>query len=241
MTGFWNFLIFSILSTVLISILLKIKHEIAKGMTGSEAGLRNLNILFAILLTAIIFLSLFVGQYLLEEHSSIIFPIFLTIGVNSWLLSWFFRKQAAGVLLLKIGRTLQHKIPFWLGLFWIALLSFATWGFFDDLSQHHYSSYADLVVEISFLAQYWSLAIWCLALGLSKLEFRNNGICFMFSFIAWQWIKSYTWKQSKPNTLTIRLKGRYPLLSGSMSMTIPTKHQDAVSHILNERLPDKNL
>lgn len=231
MTWFWGFLIFFL---VIMAISLGIGYAIAEGMMGREAAQRNLRYAFPELLfgLATAFLISSLGKY-----GWVSFYI-LAVGISIWLLSWVVRKQEAGVLLLDVGKTVQNKLLFWFGLFQLAGAGFMTWLFSEQVSRG-LLQYSSLGTESSKLAFYWFLGIFFMALGLNKLEFRENGICFMFSFIAWQRVKSYHWEQSKPNTLTIRFKPRYLLLPGFMSMAIPAKHRDAVSHILNERLPDK--
>lgn len=234
MTWFLGFLIFFL---VLMAISLGVGYAIAEEMIGREAAQRNLRYVIPWLLFgfAIAFLISLFGKY-----GWVSFYILYAVGISIWLLSWFFRKQEAGVLLLDIGKNAQNKLLFWVGLFEVAIAAFMTWWFFEQVSRG-LPRYSSLEIEVSRLAFWWSLAIFFMALGLRKLEFREKGICFMFSFIAWQRVKSHNWEQSKPNTLTLRFKPRYPLLPGFMSMAIPAKHRDAVSHILNERLPNKNL
>jgi len=234
MTWFLGFLIFFL---VLMAISLGIGYAIAEKMIGREAAQRNLRYVLPWLLFgfAIAFLIPSFGKY-----GWISFHILYAVVINIWLLSWFFQKQEAGVLLLDIGKNGQSKFFFWGGLLEVALAVYMTWLFFKQVSRG-FPQYSSLEMEASKLTSLWSFAIFFMALGLSKLEFREKGICFMFSFITWQKVKSHNWEQSKPNTLTIRFKPRYPLFPGFMSMAIPAKHRDAVSHILNERLPNKNL
>jgi hypothetical protein len=234
MTWIWGFLIFFL---ALMTISVGIGYAIAAGMIGREAAQRNLHYALPWLLLGIAIACLIP---LLGKYGWISFFTLYTVGISIWLLSWFFRKQEAGVLLLDIGKTAQNKLLFWVGLFEVAVAGFMTWLFFEQVSMG-LPQYSSLGTEVSKLAFWWSFSIFFMLLGLSKLEFRENGICFMFSFIAWQRIKSYDWEQSKPNTLTIRFEPRYPLFPGFMSMSIPAKHRDAVSHVLNERLPDKSF
>jgi hypothetical protein len=233
MTWFLGFLVFF---PVLIAISLGVGYAIAAEIIGREAAQRNLRHVLPLLLFgfAIAFLIPWFGK-----NGWISFHILCGVGISIWLLSWSFRKQEAGALLLDIGRNVQIKLFFWFGLFKVVIAAFMTWLFFQQVSKG-LSQYSSLEIEASKLVIWWSAIIF-IALGSSKLEFREKGICIMFSFIAWQRVKSHNWEQSKPNTLTIRFKPRYRLFSGFMNMAIPTKHRDAVSHILNERLADKNL
>ncbi|MGK7926837.1 MAG: DUF5673 domain-containing protein, partial [Spirulina sp.] len=177
---------------------------------------------------------------LFGKYGWVSFCIFYAVGVGILILSWVFQKQKAGILLLDIGKNAQNKFFLWIGLFEVVGASIMTWSFFEGVSQGFLQS-ASLSTEVAQLTLFWSFAVFFVALGLNKLELREKGICFMSSFIAWQRIESYSWEKLKPNTLTIRFQPRYPLFPGFMSMAIPARHKDAVSHILNERLPDKNL
>ena len=231
MTGFWVFLIFFI---VIMAIGLGRRDAIAKGMTGREAAQRSLRYVFFCSLFGLA-MSLLISS--LGKYSWVIFFI-SPVGISIWLLSWAIRQQEAGALLLDVGKTSQNKLFFWVGLFQVAGAGFTTWLFSEQVSRG-LSQYRSLDTQASILACYWGAAIFFMALGLNKLEFRENGTCFMFSFIAWKRVQSYHWEQSKPNTLTIRFKPRYFRSPGLMSMAILAKHRDAVSHILSERLPDK--
>lgn len=99
----------------------------------------------------------------------------------------------------------------------------------------------DLFMDVAILAFCWSFALSLVAIGLNQLEFRENGICFMYSFVTWQNILSYRWERLQPNTLTIQFKPYVPLFPGSSSMAIPAKHREAVSHLVQKYLPDGNL
>lgn len=238
----WVPLIYFLVSTAM---LLGIGYPADKGMLGREAAQRNLRYvlpLWGLFGLAITFLLPLFGKY--DWVNFYIFNLVVVIGFSIWLLSWFSRKQEAGVVLLDVGRTTKNKRLLWVGLFEVAL---AGSMIFKQVLRE-FSPHSSLVAKTSSLGFWWSFALnfmiiglSFIVLGLSKLEFRENGICFLSSFIVWQRVNSYNWEQSKPNTLTIRFKPRYPLFPPFMSMAIPAKHQDAVSHILKERLPEKNL
>lgn len=181
------------------------------------------------------FLTSFLGKY-----GWIGFATLCTGGVSLWLLTWLFTRKEAGALLLNAEQSSRPKL-FGLGILQMAvgLAVFIICLFFLQVSSG-LSRYTSLE-ELSRLGFQWSSGVYFVALVISNLEFRENGICHMYSLISWQRIKSYTWEQSKPNTLTIRFKPRFPLFPRSMSMAIPSQHRDSVSYILNERLQSKNL
>jgi hypothetical protein len=207
-------------------------------MIGHEAARRNLRYAVPWLLFgfALAFTIPLFGRY-----GWVSFYILYAVGISIWLISWFFRKQEAGALLIDIGRTSQNKFVFWIGLFEVAVAVLQTWLFFMLVS-NGIPKYTSLELEISRLVFWWSVASFFVAIGLNKLELRENGICFMYSLIKWQRINSYDWELVKPNVLTIRFKPRFPLSPGSMSIAIPEEHKkDVVSHILDEQLPGKSL
>jgi hypothetical protein len=231
MMSFWGVLIFLV---VVGAGSLWLGSVLAERTFGREAANRNLRSAIPLLLLAFALgFPLGFVIFSLGRNGRISFFILSAAGMSAWLISWFFRKQAAGSLLADIGRNSQNKFMFWVGLIMIAFLVPLTWFSFPRSS---------ISLETkSVLVYLCSSASFNIAIGLSKLEFRENGICFMCSFTKWQKINSYTWESAKPNVLTIRVKPFFPLLPGFMSIVIPAKHKDVVDRILNERLPDKNL
>ncbi|WP_404787717.1 DUF5673 domain-containing protein [Altericista sp. CCNU0014] len=163
------------------------------------------------------------------------------------MLSWIFQKQEAGLLLLDIGRLEEEGMSYvGLGLFFAAFAGYSTWLSFWKTSRG-FLQYASLGTEIYELTFLWSMAIIWISLGLSRIEFRDNGICILFRFISWQRIKSYNWEPSKPNILTILYKPNFllppifPLFPTWTSLIIPPRYREAVNCILDERLQDKRL
>ncbi|MEM9977183.1 MAG: hypothetical protein AAF808_06090, partial [Cyanobacteria bacterium P01_D01_bin.2] len=80
-------------------------------------------------------------------------------------------------------------------------------------------------------------AVFLLSAGLNRLELRENGMCFLYTFIPWQRMKAYTWEASAPNTLTVRIKPRLPLLSDCMSIRVPKACRDDVDQVLHTHIP----
>lgn len=230
MTWFWGFLI---LFFVLMAISLGIAYAAGKSMLGREAIQRNLRyaLLWIFLGFAIGLIIPLFGKYALLVFKAI--QILYVVGLSGWLISWLFRRNKAGSLLLDTGRTLQNNLLLGCGLLEIVLMGFLTLA---ELPR-----YFGLNSKAFDLIFWWSFPVLFIALGLSKLEFRANGICCMLSFIPWERIRSYTWDRSKPSTLTIRIKREFPLFLGFMSILVPTNYRDAVSQLLSEKLPNKSL
>lgn len=239
MALFWDFMAYSLvlILVVLIAAAIWVGHLEAERKIGREAARRNLHCTIPwVLLSG--FALVFVIS-LLERYSWVIFCILFVAAIGAELISWFFKKQKAGSLLVDLGKTSKNKSDLWLGLFGVAVAVFQTWFFFTLVS-HEVPESISLKSEIFKLFWWWFFAVHSTARSLDKLEFRENGICFMGAFIRWQRINSYAWEPDKPNVLTIRFKPRFPLVPGFMSITIPEQHKRGVGDILNERLPDKN-
>ncbi|NEQ67274.1 MAG: leucine-rich repeat domain-containing protein, partial [Symploca sp. SIO2D2] len=171
-------------------------------------------------------------KVLLFIFSSLLsFGLLYYVGCIPWSLSWFSRKREAGVLLAYIGRTRQHKTMLWTGLIYLAIfvylfLKFALW---------HVNFWFGLLFIWFCFFQF----IWFVVIGLSKLEFREKGICFMYSLIKWYRINSYVWDGSQLNILKIRLKPLFGLFPDFKRIVIPKKHRDMVNNILEDKLPEK--
>ncbi|MBW4490890.1 MAG: hypothetical protein KME12_24255 [Trichocoleus desertorum ATA4-8-CV12] len=209
-------------------------------MLGREAARRNSRDAITLFLFFLLpgFALIYVVQ-LLGSYGWVTFHILYAVAISAWWISWFFRKQKAGFLLADAGRSPQSKFLFWLGLIEVAFLVFVTWLFLRP-ALNETPEYVSLEA-LSRLVYWWSIVSFCLALGLNKLEFRENGICYMYSLMRWQRINSYTWETDKSNVLTIRFKPRFPLLPNFTSLAIPVKHKEMVSRILAEQLPGKRL
>lgn len=217
--------------------------EGAEDMSGREAIRSKLRRLLPWVVFGLIIalLTPLLGNYRSSEDRG--FAIFfialfslIPAGSVAWVLNSFLQKQEAGGLLLDVGRTRQNQLRVWIVLIWTASAVLLTWYFFKQVSTGGLSPSTSLSFEVSKLIAWWSLAILNLALALDKLEFRERGICYMLAFTAWQRVRSYHWEQSNPNILTLKLESPHLL---STRIMIPAKQREAVSHILNERLPDR--
>ena len=196
---------------------------------GDEVASRNMRYMapFFVATFAIAFLT----PLLVPLGGSILLAV-IVASVFVWLLSWPYRKRGAGNLLLNAGRPSQNKLIFWVGIFQGLVASYFTSQlFFEDLP----SSEAGITSLIGAIC-WWMLTIFFLAIGLNKLEFRANGICFQYMFIAWRRMKSYSWDRSKPNTLTVHFAPLWPLLPGFISIKVPNAHRDSVDDLVATHL-----
>jgi hypothetical protein len=207
--------------------------------SGYEAAKRTLRyVVLVFLVGGLVFALLY--QLFGAKYSLFSLAVLFLTGISIWLLSWRFRKQEAGALLLFVGGTEYNQLYLAGALFWVAIVSLQTWQFFQRVAKGLPQD-TSLVSSVSSLIINWTNSTLFMVLGLSKLEIRENGICFWLRFFAWQKVESYRWKHSKTSTLTIFLKSRFPFFPGLMSIPIPAQHLEAVNHILNQKLPDQNL
>ncbi len=223
---------FLIIFAVLMMIVLGIGYAIANRIVGHEAAIKRLQ--DAILCTLLGIFLAFAFQSL-GKHAWISFCFLFAVIYSLWLLSWIWRKKKAGDLLLNVGQLSENKILFWIGVFEVVLALLNTWFTINRVPQG--LPVDNLVEVISQLVFLWTLAIFLLSLGCSKLELRENGICYMFSVIKWEKLASYKWKPGKPNVLTINLKqADFPLLQKTWNVPIPLKYRDAVDGIMAKYL-----
>lgn len=170
-----------------------------------------------------------------QRPSGDFFSLAYVAGVLTWLLSWPVRQQGAGNVLLNAGRTLQNKLLFWIGILEVGMALYFTWpSLIVPVRSVEYIS----IFQVIF---WWVFAVFFLVLGLSQLELRERGLCFMYTFVTWQRMKSYVWEPSRPNTLTIEVKPYLPLMPKFISITVPKSHRDAIEQIVATRISDATV
>jgi hypothetical protein len=225
---------FGFFFTVLIAILMiGIGYVISTRTVGHEIAQRNLRrITWLIPLSFVLAL----GLHSLGKYGWVGLNFMFALFVGFWLLSWNWRKNKAGTLLINAGQLSISKVIVWCGVFEILIAVLKTSSAIHQLSTQ-LSSTSSIVEVISQVFLYWSLAMYLLASGSSKLELREYGICYMFIFVKWEKLASYKWDEVKPNVLTIHLKPTNFLLSRQFwSLPIPATYRDAVDRILAQHL-----
>jgi hypothetical protein len=228
--SFW--VIFLVFFGVLMAISLGIGYLIAVRLIGREAAQRNLRQVIPCFLIGIalaFIISLF-GKY-----AWLMYHLLFAAGSCIYLLTWYWRKRQAGSLLLQLGRLSANKFMFWIGVFEAVIAILQSALFIAQVSDG-FSSYDSLVSSLAQVVIYWTMAIVFISFGLSRLELRENGICYTFLLTRWERITSYAWEKSKNSTLTIRFKPRFPFFLGFGSIPIPSAHKDAVDRILAQHV-----
>lgn len=163
--------------------------------------------------------------------------IFIFCSIILWIniLTGPRRKKRAGFLLWNLGRPSTYRVMLIPSvIFGVSailqtsrVVDLARNGFPEgDGSPQYYLSQVIL---------YWSTAIYLFWAGLSRLQFRENGIYFKFGLIKWEQIASYKWEGEKGNTLTVWLKQRFPLFL-TRSWAIPSVHKAAIENIFAQYL-----
>ncbi len=145
------------------------------------------------------------------------------------IITWPWRRRQAGRLLLNVGRLSDQKWVFIPSVFLTLTAIFYTYLLINNL------------VNNWLVAIVWiTLALHYLCLGLTGLELRENGLCYMLHVFKWSRLASYTWEGFKGATLTIRIKRRFQDYRFSrhwrLSLLIPLIHKKAVDQILTECL-----
>ena len=173
---------------------------------------------------------------LLVPFTGNIVPIIYIVAVLAWLVSWPYRRRAAGSLLLDAGRPARTKF-----LVWIGLLEGAIAIYFTVTSLMAIAPPEDGITRTLGVMFWWTITAFFLATGLSRLEFRENGVCFLYTFIPWPRMTSYQWGTVNPNTLTLRYNSLLPLLPGFMSITVPARHRDVSDRIVSTHIPYRGM
>lgn len=158
------------------------------------------------------------------------------ISASLWLVSWPMRKRKAGSLQLNVGHTWHNRMLFWLGIAEFAIAAIITGVSWVTLTAVANSSteVAQLSLKVAF---WWVLATFIFSLGLNKLELRDNGLCFLYNFIPWQRMKSYTWDTNYANILVIQIQPRFVFLPASMNIKVPEQHRDAIDRVIQTYIP----
>lgn len=70
-----------------------------------------------------------------------------------------------------------------------------------------------------------------------RLEFREKGMCFMYSFMTWDKMQSYKWDTNKPHLLRINVKAHGIFLFPTVtSLKIPLKFKESLDTLLSQHL-----
>ena len=172
---------------------------------------------------------------LLDSYALNVLYALYAVTVLLWLLSWPLRSRKAGDLLFNAGRTWNNKLLFWIGSLEVGVAAVITWVSLIAIAD--LPDTPEPMAQLSKVLFWWTFAVFLLSVGLNRLELRENGMCFLYTFVPWRRMKAYTWETSAPNTLTVRIKPRLPLLSGYMSIRVPKSCRDDVDQVLQTHVP----
>lgn len=225
-----------ILPVILLAILLVSRYIFTSRAVGQhKAGREILDILPWILVGLTFALSISrLGKYGWFSFLLIYEVYFMSFLIN--LSTWHLRKKQAGTLLINIGKVLRNQrlliSIFMSTIFAVTYSSLLIHQVFSKGLNYHNFDHTYLAGAIIF----WSSVIMFVFRGLSTLEFRENGICYMFSFMKWERVTSYSWEKAKNNILLITFQPRFPIVSSYWRLLIPLVHKDTVNQILAQHL-----
>ena len=218
---------------VLLSVLLiSGGHWLTRTALGSFTANRNLRYVLPWLLLGML-VPLVIS--LLDSYALNVLYALYAVTVLLWLLSWPLRSRKAGDLLFNAGRTWNNKLLFWIGSLEVGVAAVITWVSLIAIAD--LPDTPEPMAQLSKVLFWWTFAVFLLSVGLNRLELRENGMCFLYTFVPWRRMKAYTWETSAPNTLTVRIKPRLPLLSGYMSIRVPKSCRDDVDQVLQTHVP----
>ncbi|MEL6604467.1 MAG: hypothetical protein AAFP20_14715 [Cyanobacteria bacterium J06614_10] len=230
MLGIVGFLVF-------LAIALGAGYAIARKILGPQAAQRNvlysapwlvLGALLPLLLSA-------TGRYGLV----ILYALYAG-GVLLWLLSWPLRKRAAGTLLLEVGPTVQNRLLFWVGLLQIGIAIAMTIPLWDQVTGPFVTT-GNIVSGIIKLSFWWIIALLFIALGRSRLEIRENGLAYLYSWQPWERIQAFGWDDDKPETLILKAIPRTFFSRRYLTLSIPKQSQPQVDALLEDYLLERDL
>lgn len=239
MTWIWIFL-FPLIPLVIVFGIMYMLDRRMLGRAAASEKLRQVCLSICIAFILVIFL-LILGS-LIASRGYLINPFLLFFipwfAFLAYLATWPWRKKRAGSLLLDAGRTSQQKLMCRLGLLQLVC---AIWLTIHSMYyiQAIGKGWRPFPGHDLFIMYIWSGVAYSLLMGMSRLEIRENGLCYMAMLMHWKHIKYYQWDKQKTNVLMIRCRAGSPFF-WNYTLSIPPHHREAVQHLLREYLPDKN-
>ncbi|MGD1896514.1 MAG: hypothetical protein ACFB16_06105 [Phormidesmis sp.] len=197
---------------------------------GKTAAKRNFLDMLPML--AIVYATIFGINFLDDAYQYIIFPGLYMVILAFWLISWPVRKRAAGRLLLDVGRPPQNKYFVWIGLFEGALAAVLTW----EATTRWPLEGNELLRTLSLLTGLWLVTGLFFLLNMSRMEFREGGLCYLCRYISWDRLTAYQWEPLKPETLTLHYRPRFPLLPKFLTLKMPADKHEEIERVVAMRL-----
>lgn len=217
---------------------LALGYIILRTVLGPQAAQKNLAYSLPwILLGALLGLLVpFLGPYGLTA-----LLIVYMVAVALWLVSWPWRKKAAGELKLDVGRTTQSNAFLGIALLTtvgaIALILILLDRITGPLATP--AGILSGIVQILFLC---TVPLFFFFLSRSHLEIRENGLANLFAWQPWERIAAFGWDDDKPNTLLLKAIPRSFISRRYITFSIPSAQVETVDKILEGYLiEDDNL
>jgi hypothetical protein len=228
MQPLFQIFLFAVLGCILLGTLL-VMLIVSRSMLGSRVGTRQTLLAAPFLLgTALIALLLYLTTSETDRRSA-----WTAFQLGAPIIFWgvelvsLRRRKRAGAVLLDLGHTPGYSISLPLGGMWIiiTLVQLTLYIVVDNLK-------AQAVVEAFFN---FSLGMLSIISGLRKVQIREGGFLYQ-QLIPWKKIRSYTWEDDNPNTLTLSVKTTFPFFD-ERSFLIPAARRDDVDRLLRRYVP----
>ncbi|MBD2527397.1 DUF5673 domain-containing protein [Nostoc sp. FACHB-133] len=225
-----------IFPVILLAIWIGIRYTITTRAVGNQKASRELlyTLPWILISLAVVLIISRLGKYG-SLTLLIIYAVYLA-SYLIYLLTWHWRKKQAGYLLLNIGRLLRNKRLIGMTLISVIFASLYSASFIYEVLTKDFSYDSLALSHLAGVLILWSSVIILISRVLSKLEFTENGICYMFSLMKWENITSYSWEKEINNVLIIGFQPRFPLMRSYWRLLIPLNYKDTVNQILTQHL-----
>ncbi|MBD2519733.1 hypothetical protein H6G93_33215 [Nostoc sp. FACHB-973] len=221
---------------ILLAIWLGIRYTITTRAVGNQKASRELLYTLPWILVSF---ALVLIIYRLGKYGSLTLLIIYAVYLASYLiylLTWHWRKKQAGYLLLNIGRLSRNKRLIGVTLISVLFASLYSASFIYEALTKGFSYDSLALSHLAGVLILWSSVIILISRSLSRLEFTENGICYMFSFVKWEKVTSYSWEKGINNVLIIGFQPRFPFIRFYWRLLIPLGYKDTVKQILTQYL-----
>jgi hypothetical protein len=175
-----------------------------------------------------------------------IFAVLVTIPLVIQGIHWERRQHRSGRLLLRAGRTANHRLVIAAGIFFAIAAIFLTGllianpAELTQLLRNPSDAFSDAVEAPlpSLVIIEWVLAVYMIWAGSTELELREDAICYLLSQINWKRVKSYQWEGKQETTLSLKLQSKLPnkLFTPCPSFRIPAERKADINRVLEQKI-----